>query len=205
MATTDQILASIEARIQQLQEEAALLESARSALAGIAGGDAKPAPARRRGRSTRRSAAGRPRGSRVRRRPAEVSVVEVGTDVAEPEAAREPDVRPGVEPAGEVEPAAGREAVEPAMEPRRERRPRVVAASEPIEALLREFEGLSSVAIAKRLRTDERGVRQRLRELEEAGQVRSEGSRRTSLWRLVTDEERVAERAGQLEAQRRTP
>ena len=33
-----------------------------------------------------------------------------------------------------------------------------------------------------------------LRELEAAGQVRPSGSRRSTVWRLVTDEERIAER-----------
>jgi hypothetical protein len=38
-----------------------------------------------------------------------------------------------------------------------------------------------------------------LRELENAGPVRRTGTRRTALWRLITDEERIAERAAELE------
>ena len=40
-----------------------------------------------------------------------------------------------------------------------------------------------------------------LRELEAAGRVRRTGARRSTLWRLVTDEERIAQRAAELEAQ----
>ena len=44
-----------------------------------------------------------------------------------------------------------------------------------------------------------------LRELEAAGQVRRSGSRRSTVWRLVTDEERIAERAAELERRTSIP
>jgi DNA-binding IclR family transcriptional regulator len=69
-----------------------------------------------------------------------------------------------------------------------------------LEDLLRESEaGLSLVAIAARADVSDAKVRDRLRELQRQGQVRNSGSRRTSLWRLVSDEERIAERAAELE------
>jgi predicted ArsR family transcriptional regulator len=74
---------------------------------------------------------------------------------------------------------------------------------ERIEAMLREFGGLSAVAIAKRLGRGDRAVRDTLRQLEADGRIRSEGSRRTSLWRLVSDEEKIATRVSELEAARR--
>jgi hypothetical protein len=70
--------------------------------------------------------------------------------------------------------------------------------------MLRDFGGLSAVAIAKRGNSSYGRVRSQLRDLEAAGRIRSSGSRRTSLWRLVTDEERITERAAELEASRRT-
>jgi hypothetical protein len=58
--------------------------------------------------------------------------------------------------------------------------------------------GLSLLALATRTGVRDAKVRERLRELERAGQARNSGKRRTSLWRLVTDEQRIAERAAEL-------
>jgi DNA-binding IclR family transcriptional regulator len=64
---------------------------------------------------------------------------------------------------------------------------------------LRESDGgLSLVALARRSGVSEAKVGERLRTLERSGEARSSGPRRTSLWRLVTDEERIAERAAEL-------
>jgi hypothetical protein len=69
-----------------------------------------------------------------------------------------------------------------------------------IEALLTRFpQGLSGTAITKRTGASGGKIIGRLRELEKAGTVRSSGSRRTSLWRLVTDDELIAERTAELE------
>jgi DNA-binding IclR family transcriptional regulator len=68
-----------------------------------------------------------------------------------------------------------------------------------IEGLLRESaEGLSLVALTRRTGVSEARVAERLAALERSGEARRSGPRRTSLWRLVTDEERIAERAAQL-------
>jgi DNA-binding IclR family transcriptional regulator len=68
-----------------------------------------------------------------------------------------------------------------------------------IEGLLRESaDGLSLVALARRTGVTESKVAERLATLERSGEARSSGPRRTSLWRLVTDEERIAERAAEL-------
>jgi hypothetical protein len=70
-----------------------------------------------------------------------------------------------------------------------------------LEAMLSESEdGLSAVTISKRSNAGYSQVLGLLRELESSGQVRRSGTRRTSLWRVVTDEERIAERAAELEA-----
>jgi hypothetical protein len=74
-----------------------------------------------------------------------------------------------------------------------------------LEAMLRDAEdGLNAVAIAKFANARDRQVRDLLRELEVAGQVRRTGAGRASRWKLVTDDERIAERAAELEA-RSTP
>jgi hypothetical protein len=69
-----------------------------------------------------------------------------------------------------------------------------------LEAMLRDAEdGLSAITISKRSNAGYNQVLSLLRELEGSGQVRRSGTRRTSLWRLITDEERIAERAAELE------
>ena len=69
-----------------------------------------------------------------------------------------------------------------------------------IEELLRaSTDGLSLAALAKELGVGAAKVRTQLNELHRTGKVRSEGSRRTSRWRLVTDEERIAARVAELE------
>jgi hypothetical protein len=69
-----------------------------------------------------------------------------------------------------------------------------------LETLLRESaDGLSLVALAARAEVSDAKVRDRLQELQRQGEVRNSGSRRTSLWRLVSDEERIAERAAELQ------
>ena len=63
-----------------------------------------------------------------------------------------------------------------------------------------EAEGLSAVTIAERSGASYNQVLELLRERERAGDIRRSGTRRTSLWRVITDEERIAERAAELAA-----
>lgn len=87
---------------------------------------------------------------------------------------------------------------------RPQRRGREELSPDRLEAMLADSgEGLSAVAIAGKLSASPSRVISVLRELEAAGRVRREGSRRTSRWRVVSDEERIAERAAQLAAQSR--
>ncbi len=60
--------------------------------------------------------------------------------------------------------------------------------------------GLSASQIAQRTDAGYHRVLALLRELEASGQVRRAGTRRSTLWRTITDEERIAERAAELEA-----
>jgi hypothetical protein len=58
--------------------------------------------------------------------------------------------------------------------------------------------GLSAKAIAAQAGAGYNRTLKLLGELEAAGQVRRSGSRRSTVWRLITDEERIAERAAEL-------
>lgn len=65
--------------------------------------------------------------------------------------------------------------------------------------MLRESEdGLSAVTISKSANAPGSQVRGLLRELEAGGQIRRIGTGRGTRWRLVTDDERIAERAAEL-------
>lgn len=89
---------------------------------------------------------------------------------------------------------------------RRRGRPAATTTGEPLsvdqlEQQLAGPEGASAVAIAKRTGASYERVRAMLDRLEAAGRVRSAGRSRTSLWRLLSDEERIAARVAELEAQ----
>lgn len=63
-----------------------------------------------------------------------------------------------------------------------------------------ESEGLSAAAIAERSNASYNQVLELLREREQAGDVKRTGTRRSTVWRLITDEERIAARAAELAA-----
>jgi len=65
--------------------------------------------------------------------------------------------------------------------------------------------GLSANAIATQAGAAYSRTLKLLRELEAAGQVRRSGARRSTVWRLITDEERIAERAAELERRSSAP
>ncbi|MGH2859405.1 MAG: FaeA/PapI family transcriptional regulator [Solirubrobacteraceae bacterium] len=69
-----------------------------------------------------------------------------------------------------------------------------------LEAMLEDADdGLSASTIAERGNARAGQVRALLRELESSGQVRRTGAGRGVRWRLVTDEERIAQRTAELE------
>jgi hypothetical protein len=59
--------------------------------------------------------------------------------------------------------------------------------------------GLSAGAIAQKAGAGYNRVLAQLRQLEFAGTVRRTGSRRSTLWLLITDEDRIDQRAAELE------
>jgi DNA-binding transcriptional ArsR family regulator len=60
-------------------------------------------------------------------------------------------------------------------------------------------EGLSAAALAKRTNGSPDQIRALLKDLEAAGKVRRTGQRRGTRWRVITDEDWIAERAAELE------
>jgi hypothetical protein len=65
--------------------------------------------------------------------------------------------------------------------------------------------GLSANAIAQQVGAGYQRTLALLHELEAAGQVRRSGSRRSTVWQLITEEEQIARRAAELERQRSAP
>jgi hypothetical protein len=108
-----------------------------------------------------------------------------------------------------AQPAAGETAS--AREPRQRRRRRSQArASEVVpagrlERLLSENGGLTTSVLAERTNGDRDQILTLLRELEQAGRVRRTGQRRATRWHAITDEDRIRERAAELEARRKRP
>lgn len=105
-------------------------------------------------------------------------------------------------------------AVAPAAAPaarsarRRTRRPRAATGGEVVpagrlEVLLSENGGLTTSVLAERTNGNRDQVLTLLRELEAAGRVRRTGQRRSTRWHAITDEDRIRERAAELEGRRK--
>jgi Winged helix-turn-helix DNA-binding len=222
MPNLQEITDAIDDRLVELRQQIASLQAARRALTGIQrsrpGGrtESRPAAATRTPAKPRRSRTTAPR------RPtdsgsASASASAAASTPAPPAADRAVDqaeVTPPAKPARRRRPPASA-----AAGPTRSKPAQSVAATAPkarakkpsprsrrrelqpgeVEGLLRESgDGLSLVALARRVGVSEAKVSDRLRSLERSGEVRRSGPRRTSLWRLITDEERIAERAAEL-------
>jgi hypothetical protein len=172
MSDSQEIAVAIGARIAEARAEIASLEGAISALTGAAtAAGTQPAAA-----PPGRTAPGRTaRGSRRRRS-------STGSAPRSSELA-------GVADAAPVRATRSRSS-------RRSSR----STGSTIEELLRGAPGgLSAAALAKRTGLSYARVTARLRDLAQEGDVRSSGARRTSLWHWVTQEQRIAERAAELE------
>lgn len=144
-------------------------------------------------------------GARRRATPAAASDTAAGTGTrrrgrrAQQQAPRAAATSPGTS-APARSPRSASRTTQSAARPRPSRRRSRELEPGRIEELLRaSSSGLSLAALAKELDVSAARIRAKLDELQRSGQVRSEGSRRTSRWRLVTDEERIAERVAELE------
>jgi DNA-binding Lrp family transcriptional regulator len=80
------------------------------------------------------------------------------------------------------------------------KRPAASLTAEQLERLLADAtSGLSAGAIAERAGVGYSRVLALVRELEASGKVRRTGTRRSTLWLGITDEDRIAQRAAELE------
>ena len=171
------LLASIDARLENLTAEIEKLETARTALERSS---LSAAPVVPRNGSTR---------SRSRRTAPRRAAQPVSPETASVDSAP-------------VEPAAGAQKARRSRAGRAQgsRRPVAQLRPEELERVLSTAEtGLSASAIAEHAGVRYEATLRLLRELEASGQVRREGSRRSTVWRLISDEERIAERAAELE------
>ena len=204
-----EIADAITARLEQVDVEIAVLLRARSALT--------TAPlSRARGQtSPRRTTKEQSQAKSRRTREASTTISDERTNDAEKpavsssgekgppaNAAKPARTRPARKPVQKNNEREAQPAGEPGSKSRsstRRRRRAGDLASGQVEGLLREsIGGLSLVALVARTGVSEAKVRDRLHELERAGEVRNTGARRTSLWRWISDEERIADRVAQL-------
>jgi predicted Rossmann fold nucleotide-binding protein DprA/Smf involved in DNA uptake len=72
-----------------------------------------------------------------------------------------------------------------------------------LEQLLGAGGAVTTTELAQRANGAPAQVRTLLKELEAAGKVRRTGQRRGTRWSIITDEDRIAERAAELESRRR--
>ena len=180
MRTTQEIVQSIDERLRELNDEIKMLDAARVALDGHENRPSTRPPAsvtNRRKAPARASSQTKP-SARTRR--------EISAEVAA-ESARRPRKRARTTSRG---PERG------ALQP---------IPDDLVESLLTENGGLSTSALAEKTGANRDHVLSRLRELETAGRVRRTGQRRATRWHAITDEDRIRERAAELEATRKRP
>ncbi len=189
MSYIPQLLESLDRRLDDLTTEIGALEAARAALEGRRA----DAPSRTVTRTSARTS--------IRRRP---STLGRTGPVATPAS--------GIDDDGSAEPAAAEKDVATPVvrKPRRRAAPRTRRSVGPLDTgalermLADTTAGLSAGAVAERAGAGYDRVLTLLRKLEAAGRVRRTGARRSTRWRLVSDEERIAQRAAELDAQVRT-
>jgi hypothetical protein len=196
MTDIEQIRASIERRLADLAEEVASLTAARAALieqaAAAANGAAPTPPA---------ASPATPRARRGRKAPAAPAPT---APARSPRARTTPGRTAPARPAA-ARPAAARPAPARPAPARRgpggARKPAAPLSRQQAESILRETGGLSAAALARRAGTNVAGVKDALDALAASGLAQSSGAGRGSVWRLLTDEERIQARAAELEAQ----
>jgi len=193
MSDIPQLLAAIDRRLADLAAEITVLEAAKAALDGPRTDGRVPA------RATDTTTTGsRPRPTHPRRIPPPAATASAtSADTPAPVVAARDD--------GSAR-TAKRATRRLAATPTRARRGGALVRAETLERLLADTSaGLSANAIAEQTGAGYNPTLKLLRDLEAAGQVRRSGSRRTTVWRLITDEERIAERAAELERRRGAP
>ena len=178
MRTTQDIAESINNRLRELNDEIKTLDAARIAL-----DEREDQPSRRRpaGVTKRRSSA--PRASSGSK-PSRQSTPE-GSGHIVPESASRPSTR-------------ARKASRP-----RARRGSSAITADRLESLLSGSGGLTTSALAEQAGGNRDHVLRLLQDLETAGRIRRTGQRRGTRWHPITDEDRIRDRAAELEATRK--
>lgn len=180
MTVIEDIIASIENRLRELNVEIGALKAARDALDGR---DSLAATRPRRGAATGHTltAPGSDAGGAGSLHGTVVPAGPASTAAASP---RPSKVR---QPARRSARAKGNGSV-------------AVVGAGRLELLLSDSGGLATSELAERVNADRDQVLTHLRELETAGRVRRTGRRRSTRWHAITDEERIQERAAELAA-----
>jgi hypothetical protein len=179
------LLASLDARLDELATEISTLEGARAALR-------TPTPA-----APRTAIA---HGGAERKRPRRPTQ-RTKTPAPQPTAPA-PDAKPelAVAVANDASSEAPKARRRAAAEATPKKRSVASLTAEQLERLLADVtSGLSAGAIAERAGVGYSRVLALLRELEASAKVRRTGNRRSTLWLLITDEDRIAQRAAELE------
>jgi len=122
---------------------------------------------------------------------------ELNAEIASLQAARSALISNGSAPAPSQRPRAKRAAR------RKPTKAAEVLLAETAERMLAEGDGLTTTALAKQAGTDRDQVLVLLRDLETARRVRRTGERRATRWYAITDEDRIRERAAELESRSR--
>lgn len=193
MSDIPQLVAAIDSRLADIAAEIAALDAAKAELAA-------PRTDGRTRANTTDATATRARRRATRRRPTP------SPKLPEPAIrSREPEPVKAAQDVGSTV-ARKRSTRKRAATVTRPRRGGGAVGAETLERLLADTSaGLSANAIAQQVGAGYNRTLKLLRELEAAGQVRRSGSRRSTAWQLITDEERIAERAAELERRERGP
>jgi hypothetical protein len=191
MSDIPQLVAAIDSRLTDIAAEIVALEAAKAQLGAPRTG----------GQTRATTTASTP--TRARRRPARRRVTPSDKHPEPAIRSREPEPIKASQDVGRAV-APKRSARKRA--PTRPRRGRGAVGPETVERLLADTPaGLSARAIAEQVGAGYNHTLMLLRELEAAGQVRRSGSRRSTAWRLITEEEHIAQRAAELERRMSAP
>ena len=178
--TTQEIVESIDERLRELNDEIKMLDAAQVALERRENRPFTRPPAtltKRRRPAPRTSPQTKPSAPAPREISAEVSA----------------DSAPRLRKRARAESRAGARGA-----------PQAVPA-DVVESLLSKNRGLSTRALGEKTGGNRNHLLALLRELETAGRVRRTGQRRATRWHVITDEDRIRERAAELEATRKHP
>lgn len=177
MKTTDEILKSIDNRLRDLRGEIETLSAARAALHP---GRARPAAQQRTPAARANGLQGiGPTSADTVGEPVEVVARKTGEAAA----------KRGARTTGRAARRNGR------AKPQRSAN---VVTTDRLNLLLVGTEGLATSEIAKRANGGHDQVLRLLRELEASGRVRRTGNRRGTRWYMITDEDRIKQRAAEL-------